>query len=293
MAAHPVQPGRKPEWLRVKLPPARAFRQTEELLRDLRLHTVCQEARCPNKGECFSAGTATFLILGDECTRDCWFCAVRHNAHPLPVDPDEPRRLAAAVVRMHLRHVVVTSVTRDDLPDGGASHFGAVVETVRQAAPHVTIEVLIPDLRGDPVALKTVLDASPDVLNHNVETVPRLYPTVRPQADYGRSLAVLQRAATRGGSVVKTGLMVGLGETEAEIDAVLRDSASVGVQVVTMGQYLSPGPGRAPVARYVPPDELQSWAARGDELGLKVVAGPFVRSSYRAAEVLAEVRAQN
>ncbi len=299
---------RKPAWLKIKAPVAGAFRATGAVLDDLRLHTVCDEARCPNKGECFSARTATFLILGDVCTRCCRFCAVTHaedaeaagRAKPAPgkpasrgeagvcaLDPDEPVRLAEAAVRLGLRHVVVTSVTRDDLEDGGASHFVAAIEALRAALPSATVEVLVPDLAGDPVALDRVLAARPDVLNHNLETVPRLYPVARPQAVYARSLEVLRRAAaTAPRPLVKTGLMVGLGESLDEIGAVLRDCADAGADVVTIGQYLRPRASCLPVARYVPPEEFSALEAEGARLGLRVVAGPFVRSSYRAAEVL-------
>lgn len=310
--------GRKPSWLRVKVPPARAFRATAGLLEELRLHTVCDEARCPNKGECFGAGTATFLILGDACTRDCRFCSVAHGPGTGIVDEDEPRRVAQAAAGLVLRHVVVTSVTRDDLADGGAAQFADVVRETRAAVPGATVEVLTPDFGGSAAALATVLAAAPDVFNHNVETAPRLYAAVRPQGDYDRSLGLLRRAAewargvrppdpspgaspgahaTDGAGddpagarparpLVKTGLMLGLGETDDEVDAVLRDCVAAGVDVVTIGQYLRPAPGRAPVARYVPPAEFDQWARAGGRLGLTVVAGPLVRSSYRAGDVL-------
>ncbi len=320
--------GRKPDWLKVSVPPARAFRATARVLDDLDLHTVCSEARCPNKGECFAAGTATFLILGDRCTRDCRFCSVRHGAPDGEPDADEPRRVAAAATRLELRHVVVTSVTRDDLADGGAAQFAAVIGEVRAALPDATIEVLTPDFGGDEAALRAVLVAAPDVFNHNLETVPRLYSHVRPAADYDRSLEVLSRAAqwpgaatadparraapsssaphahparraaqsSRGAAsggawrpVVKTGLMLGLGETRAEVEAVLRDAHGAGVEVVTLGQYLRPAPGCLPVARYVTPEEFAEWTSFGESVGLVVVAGPFVRSSYRAGEALARV----
>jgi lipoic acid synthetase len=292
--------GRKPSWLKVKAPEPRQFRATGALLDELELHTVCREARCPNKGECFSFGTATFLILGDSCTRGCRFCAVQtgSTAGSHAVDADEPRRVAEAARRLDLRHVVVTSVTRDDLPDGGASHFTAAVEAVRAELPLATVEVLIPDLGGDEAALAIVLAARPDVLDHNLETVPRLYPEVRPQADYERSLQLLRRAASwarNTGSdgaplvrpLVKSGLMVGLGETAGEVAAVLADCAAAAVDVVTIGQYLQPEAGCLAVARYVAPEEFREYERRGSDLGLKVTAAPFVRSSYRAAELLA------
>jgi lipoic acid synthetase len=283
----PQRPRRKPAWLKVRVPPARAFRATAGLLDSLALHTVCEEARCPNKGECFSAGTATFLILGDECSRSCGFCSVRHGV-PRRVDEDEPRRVAEAARRLALRHVVITSVTRDDLPDGGAAQFAAAVAALRAAVPAASVEVLVPDLGGDAAALQAVLEARPDVLDHNLETVPRLYATVRPRADYGRSLELLRRAAAaRPRPVVKSGLMVGLGETWEEVDAVLRDCAGAGVDLATVGQYLRPGRGCLPVARYVPPGEFTALEGRGEGLGLRIIAAPFVRSSYRAAAALA------
>ncbi len=296
-------PGRKPAWLKHKAPAPRQYRATGALLDELDLHTVCREARCPNKGECYSSGTATFLILGDVCTRGCRFCVVegeeKGGGRPQGVrvpDPDEPRRVAEAARRLGLRHVVVTSVTRDDLPDGGSAQFASCIAAIRAAVPGATVEVLIPDLGGDEAALRAVLAARPDVLNHNLETVPRLYPVVRPQARYDRSLDVLARAAVWARSpqpaaaasrpLVKTGLMVGLGETAAEVDAVMAEAASVGVDAVTVGQYLQPGAGCLPVARYVAPEEFDGYRRRGEEHGLIVLAAPFVRSSYRAGEVL-------
>jgi lipoic acid synthetase len=299
-------PGRKPAWLKHKTPAPRQYRATGALLEELALHTVCDAARCPNKGECFSSGTATFLVLGDVCTRACRFCAVEGGgpagaeARPAAggvraVDADEPRRVAEAARRLGLRHVVITSVTRDDLPDGGAAQFAACIAAVRAAVAGATVEVLIPDLGGDEAALGLVLAARPDVLNHNLETVPRLYPEVRAQALYGRSLEVLSRAAAWARApwgaadvrpLVKTGLMVGLGETDEELAAVLADAATAGVDAVTIGQYLSPAAGCHPVARYVAPEEFEEYRRRGEQLGLTVVAAPFVRSSYRAGELL-------
>ena len=313
--------GRKPPWLKVKPPAPRRYRATEELIEELELHTVCREARCPNKGECYASGTATFLILGDVCTRACRFCSVEHAGQTrraanvgaaalCALDPGEPARVAAAAKRLGLRHVVVTSVTRDDLPDGGAAQFAAAVAAVRAVLSAATIEVLIPDLGGDETALGAVFAAHPDVLNHNLETVPRLYPTVRPQGVYDRSLQLLRRAAAWARGVepsgadgpaalvhpaavsrplVKTGLMVGLGETGEEIDAVLADCAAAGADLVTVGQYLRPDASCLPVVRYVTPDEFGRIAAAGEALGLQVRAAPFVRSSYRAAE---DVRAR-
>lgn len=287
-AAYPGA-GRKPPWLKKALPDPDALRSMEKLLRGLQLHTVCESALCPNLGECFARGTATFLILGDVCTRDCRFCGVRAGT-PSPPDPQEPQRVAEAVVQLRLNHIVITSVTRDDLPDGGAGQYVAVMRAVRSAAPQATVEVLVPDFGGVAGSLDQVLAEAPDVFNHNVETVPRLYPRVRPQADYFRSLQVLSRAA-RSGLLVKTGLMVGLGETDKEVHAVLEDVASAGVQVVTIGQYLCPSAGHLPVTEFVAPEIFAAYATYGRRLGLQVHAGPFVRSSYRAAESLGEYAA--
>jgi lipoic acid synthetase len=236
--------------------------------------------------------TATFLIMGETCTRGCRFCAV-HAAEPQPLDPDEPRRIAEAATRMGLRHVVVTSVTRDDLPDGGAAHFAAVIGELRRSVPHVRVEVLTSDFAGDANAVDTVLDATPDVFNHNVETAPRLYAEVRPGADYARSLGVLARARERASSIpTKSGLMVGLGETAAEVAEVLRDLRRVGVRIVTIGQYLRPSANHLPVARFVEPAEFDGYAQVARGLGFSAVASaPFVRSSYHAAEVAAKAAA--
>ena len=282
----------KPAWLRVRLPDPAAFRATAGLLDELDLRTVCDGARCPNRGECFAAGTAAFLILGAACTRTCGFCAVGRSAGaPSPPDGDEPRRVAAAAGRLGLSHVVVTSVTRDDLPDGGAAHFAATVEALRAALREASVELLVPDFRDRPAALGTVLAARPDVLNHNLETVPRLYGEVRPGASYERSLELLRAAARSRGAggpaLVKSGLMLGLGETADEVGAVLADCVAAGVDLVTVGQYLCPTAGCLPVVRYVPPGAFAALPPLGERLGLRVVAGPFVRSSYRAAESFA------
>jgi lipoic acid synthetase len=282
----------KPAWLRVRLPDPAAFRATAGLLDELDLRTVCDGARCPNRGECFASGTAAFLILGDACTRACGFCAVGRSARePSERDGDEPRRVAAAAGRLGLSHVVVTSVTRDDLPDGGAAHFAATVEALRAALPEAIVELLVPDFRDRPAALETVLAARPGVLNHNLETVPRLYGEVRPGASYERSLELLRAAArgkgAGGPALVKSGLMLGLGETADEVGAVLADCVAAGVDLVTVGQYLCPTAGCLPVVRYVPPEEFAALPPLGERLGLRVVAGPFVRSSYRAAESFA------
>lgn len=282
---------RLPPWLKVNLPQDKAFGQTRVLLDDLELATVCQSARCPNIFECFGCGTATFLLLGRECTRGCRFCNIGEGS-PAPLDPTEPARVAEAAARLQLQTVVMTSVTRDDLPDGGAAHFATAIVVVRQRLPKAKVEVLIPDFRGAPDALATVLAAGPDCLNHNMETVPRLYPAIRPQANYSQSLELLRRAVTAGradGLVTKSGLMVGLGETDAELTSVLDDLATAGVTAVTIGQYLPPSRRHPPVARYVHPDVFEAYAAHGRALGLAMVSGPKVRSSYHAGDVLGEI----
>ena len=253
------------------------------------LHTVCDEARCPNRSECFSRGTATFLIMGDVCTRSCRYCSITHD-RPRPLDPGEPEHVARAAAKMRLRHVVVTSVDRDDLADGGAAHFAAVVRALRALEPAPTVEVLTPDFRGDVAAVDAVLAAQPDVYNHNVETVPRLYPEVRRSGRYRWALEVLAHVArTTSGLVTKSGLMVGLGEEADEVEGVLRDLAAVGCRVVTIGQYLRPTPREREVVRYWAPDEFAALEAYGRSLGLDVVAGPFVRSSYHAEEAFLRV----
>lgn len=284
----PVSPGRKPEWLKKRLPAAKAVKGMEGHLRPRDLHTVCESALCPNKGECFGRGTATFLIMGNECTRDCRFCSVQQG-RPSALDSEEPAKVAAAAADMGLQYVVVTSVTRDDLPDGGAAHFAATIEAVRRKLPGAGVEVLVPDFSGELSAVNTILQAEPDVFNHNVETVPRLYETVRPQADYERSLRVLAHAAGKGRGVIKTGLMVGLGEEEEEVREVMRRVCESGVRVVTVGQYLRPTRVHLPVVEYVTPDTFGAYAAYGSSLGLQVEAGPFVRSSYLAEEAFARL----
>jgi lipoyl synthase len=255
----------------------------EALLRERHLHTVCEGAACPNRGECFEEGTATFLLMGPNCTRGCRFCNVT-SAAPAALDEAEPEMVADAAVRLGLRHVVITSVTRDDLTDGGAAHFAATVAAVRRRLPSAAIEVLVPDFRGDLESVAVVLRSGPEVFNHNLETVPRLYAEVRPQADYRRSLEVLARAAGRGGPLVKTGLMVGLGETREEVEGVLREVREVGVRMVTIGQYLRPSRDHLPVVEYVTPETFAGYRACGEALGLLTEAAPFVRSSYRAEE---------
>lgn len=257
--------------------------QTRDLLNRLNLSTVCESARCPNRGECFSQHTATFLILGDICTRGCAFCAVK-KGKPLPLEPDEPWRLARAVADLGLRHVVITSVTRDDLPDGGAAHYARVVRALRKYCPAVRVELLVPDLAGSREALATVLSAGPDILAHNLETVPRLYAKVRRGADYQRSLRLLQTAKEIAPSMVtKSGLMLGLGEEAEEIEDVLKNLRKVKCDMLTIGQYLSPSLHHVPVARYVNPQEFDGWRKHALSLGFKsVAAGALVRSSYKA-----------
>lgn len=254
-------------------------------LRRAGLHTVCEEARCPNIAECFAADTATFLILGDVCTRGCRFCAIAQDRAPAPPDPDEPRRVAECAGQLGLSHVVVTSVTRDDLPDGGAGLFAECVSQVRRVCPEVTAELLVPDFSGDAESLKQVLDAKPEVLNHNVECVPRLYPRVRPQANFERSLNVLSRAAARRGVVAKSGLMVGLGETDTEVVEVLSKLKDSGCRAVVIGQYLQPTRDHLPVSRRVAPRQFADYQQAGEDLGLVMLSGPMVRSSYRAREI--------
>jgi lipoic acid synthetase len=261
----------------------------KKALRRASLNTVCEEARCPNMGECFREKTATFLILGDVCTRRCGFCAIR-KGQPRPVDPEEPERVARAVRDLGLAHAVITSVTRDDLADGGAGVFAACIRAVGEACPDTTVEVLVPDFGGSREAVGTVLDAAPRVLNHNVETIERLYGRVRPGADLERSLEILGAAAGRGGCLVKSGLMVGLGETDQEVVELLGRLRGAGCQVVTIGQYLQPGRDRLPVAREVDAPAFGKYRQAGEDLGLTVVAGAMVRSSYHAREILVESR---
>ena len=286
-------PRRFPPWLRKRVPREGATESVRALLGELRLNTVCQSAHCPNQCECFASGTATFMILGDACTRSCRFCAVGQGTM-LPPDPDEPRRVAEAAARLGLRHVVVTSVTRDDLADGGSGHFAATIAAIR-AASEATVEVLTPDFQGSWDCLRRVLEARPDVYNHNVETVPRLYSLVRPQAVYERSLELLRRVAewrekTPGVffALPKSGLMVGLGETHDEVAAVMWDLRRAGCEALTIGQYLRPSPEHLPVERFVPPEEFEAYQQEAEALGFSAVAaGPFVRSSYHADVMLA------
>lgn len=280
----------KPPWLKRRLPSGPTYEQTRALLHSGNLHTVCQEANCPNIFECFSRHTATFLILGDRCTRHCSFCAVQHGPSG-PPDAAEPRRVADAAARMRLSYVVVTSVTRDDLPDGGAALFAETITQLRKQIPGVRIEVLIPDFQGNPEALQIVLKAAPDVLNHNIETVARLYEVVRPQADYNRSLQLLERVHRDGPPIpTKSGLMLGLGEDDDEIRMTLQDLRAVKCRILTLGQYLRPSRRHHPVSRYVPPEEFDSWRSEALAMGFdQVASGPFVRSSYNADAIFHEL----
>jgi len=276
---------RRPEWLKVRLPTGPNFRELAGIMRTQALHTVCEEARCPNIGECWERRTATFLILGNVCTRHCAYCAIAHGL-PTELDVQEPERVADAVAAMGLRHVVITSVDRDDLIDGGAGMFVRTIRLIRDRVPRCSVEVLIPDFKGDADALRAVLAAAPDILNHNIETVPRLFRAVRTGGNYRRSLDLLARAKTWGrGGLTKSGVMVGLGETEAEVLATMRDLRGVGCDILTIGQYLSPGKDYVPIARYYHPDEFAALKAHGLEMGFRhVESGPLVRSSYHADE---------
>lgn len=278
---------RKPSWLTIRVKSSSALAETEKLLRDLSLHTVCEEATCPNRMECFSNRTATFMILGGVCTRNCTFCDVT-SGQVLPPDPEEPGHVAEAVGKLGLKHAVITSVTRDDLPDGGAAHFVEVIQAVRRASPGTTIEVLIPDFLGDAGALGKVIAAGPEIINHNVETVPSLYPEVRPRADYSRSLQLLKRVKdAKPAMVSKSGIMLGLGETEAEVIDVLKDLRSGGCDFITIGQYLAPSKEHHPLVQYVYPETFRRLKEAAYRLGFTAAASaPFVRSSYRAGEML-------
>ncbi len=281
-------------WLTKRIPAVDSTREVRELVADLGLHTVCQSARCPNLSECWTKKAATFMILGDLCTRTCRFCTVAKGA-PLPPDADEPERVAEAARRMGLRHVVVTSVDRDDLPDQGAGQFSSTIAALRRAIPGAVVEVLIPDFRGEAACVDAVAVARPDILNHNVETVPALYSRVRPGARYERSLSLLERAkATAPGVFTKSGLMLGLGETRGDLSGTLADLRAAGVDIVTLGQYLRPSLAQLPVERYVPPEEFDEIGREAKALGfLSVASGPFVRSSYNAAEVYAAIGAES
>lgn len=286
-------PQELPAWFKQKIPRAGETAGVERLLRELGLHTVCDGARCPNRGYCYSHGTATFMIMGDSCTRRCTFCAVGKGA-PLPLDPQEPAHIAEAVRRLDLSYVVITSVTRDDLPDGGAAHFAQTITALRRTLPALKVEVLVPDFKGDAAAVETVMSACPHIFAHNLETVPRLYSEVRPLADYRRSLEVLRQAKEMGTSTfTKSALMLGLGETREEVMSVLGDLRQAGCDLFTLGQYLAT-PGQRPVTRFLHPDEFAEWEQICLEQGFKAVASaPLVRSSFKAAELLNRLEGAN
>lgn len=274
---------RHPEWLKIRLPNSPEYEKTREIVESNKLHTVCGEARCPNMSECWSRGTATVMILGDVCTRSCGFCAVKTGRPPF-LDLEEPGRVADAVARMGLKHAVVTSVNRDELPDGGASIFNATIREIKKRLPACTVEVLIPDFKGDAKALQLVMDAQPDILNHNMETVPRLYKRVRPQAKYQQSLTLLKNAK-EAGMRTKSGFMVGIGEEVPEIYTLMQDMRNHDIDILTIGQYLQPTPKHLPIERYVHPDEFVQFKTKGLEMGFDhVESGPMVRSSYHAEE---------
>jgi lipoyl synthase len=279
----------KPDWLRVKAPQWERVGNVKEILRDLALNTVCEEASCPNIGECFNHGTATFLIMGPACTRACPYCDIDFEKKPKPLDSSEPHRLAEAVRRLNLNHVVITSVNRDDLPDGGAAQFVRCIESVRAASPGTTIEVLIPDLCGNWQALETIIQAAPEVLNHNTETIRRLYPRVRPQGDYDRTMELLWRSRQLAPWIyTKSGIMVGLGETDTEVRQTIQDLRAIDCDILTIGQYLQPSQKHLQVNSFIPPEQFDAWREYGESLGfLQVVASPLTRSSYHAEQVRA------
>jgi lipoic acid synthetase len=280
-----TRPPRKPDWLKVRFPAGPNYARIDRLHREQGLHSVCRSAACPNQGECWEQGTATFMILGDHCTRDCRFCNVAHET-PLAVQPREADKVARAVAELGLRHAVITSVTRDDLADGGASQFAAVIRAIHARSPECRVELLIPDLQGSNEDLKTILAAGPEVLGHNLETIPRLYPVARAGADYQRSLKLLAAAKSMFPAIpTKSGLMLGMGETLAEVLVVMKDLRQAGCAMLTLGQYLQPTRNHLPVARYVDPNEFSELRQEGQRLGFAhVEAGPLVRSSYHAAE---------
>jgi lipoic acid synthetase len=272
---------RKPAWLKMKMPAGEGFSGLKQLVKSKNLHTVCEEAKCPNIGECWNAGTATLMILGDVCTRSCGFCNIKTGRPPV-LDTDEPRRVGEAVAAMALKHCVLTSVNRDELPDGGASIWAETIRQVRLQSPGTSVEVLIPDFEGNWDALQLVLNERPEILNHNIESVPRLYRKVRPQAKYHRSLKLLQIARDQG-LTSKTGMMLGLGERPEEIESVIDDLVAIGCEILTLGQYLQPTARHLPVERWVHPDEFAHWKRVGEARGLRhVESGPLVRSSYHA-----------
>ncbi len=281
----------KPGWLRVRLPGGERYAFVKETLRSLKLHTVCAEAQCPNVGECWGSGTATVMLMGDVCTRGCRFCDV-HSGQPAPLDPDEPPHLAQAVRQLRLDYIVVTSVDRDDLPDGGAAHFAESIRALRRESPKTLVEVLIPDFQGLRSSLEAIVGAAPEVIGHNVETVRRLSRTVRDvRASYPRSLEVLAELKALGARFTKSSLQLGLGETDDEVRACLGDLRASGVDIVTLGQYLRPSPKHLPVRAFVPPEEFARWKEEAEALGfLFVASGPLVRSSYRAGELFLKAR---
>jgi lipoic acid synthetase len=276
---------RLPEWIRAKFPGGEGYNHLKGIMRDLRLNTVCEDAHCPNIGECWNRGTATFMILGDICTRGCRYCAVA-KGKPAALDLQEPVRVAEAIAKMQLRHAVITSVDRDDLFDGGAFIFAETIRQVRKRTPECSVEVLIPDFKGDAAALRTVLQAQPDILNHNTETVPRLYPTIRLGGNYEITLELLQRAKQwYPDSITKTGIMLGLGETDQELETTIRDLVSVGADILTLGQYLRPTKKHAMVKKFYHPDEFRAWKVKAESMGIgHCESGPLVRSSYHAEE---------
>jgi lipoic acid synthetase len=273
--------GKRPEWLKVKAPGGEKFSELKKMMRSKSLHSVCEEARCPNIGECWAAGTATFMILGDTCTRSCSFCAIK-TGRPNTVNPFEPLDVAKSIAKMGVKHAVITSVNRDELPDQGSMHWQETILKIREYNPSSTVEVLIPDFKGDMDLLQNVIDAKPDILNHNIETVPRLYKRIRPQAKYQRSLDVLDYSKQKG-MRTKAGIMVGIGETDDEVVELMKDTVEVGLNVFTIGQYLQPSINHAPVDRFVHPDQFKEWKRVGEEIGIEhVESGPLVRSSYHA-----------
>jgi lipoyl synthase len=278
-------PLRLPEWIRAKFPGGDGYNRLKSIMRGHKLNTVCEDAHCPNIGECWNRGTATFMILGDTCTRGCRYCAVR-KGKPVTLDLDEPLRVADAVAEMQLRHAVITSVDRDDLPDGGSSIFADTIREIRKRTPACSIEVLIPDFQGNPDALRIVVDANPDILNHNTETVPRLYPTIRLGGNYTITLELLRRVKDWNPvAITKTGIMLGLGEKDHEVESVIQDLVSIGVDILTLGQYLRPTKKHAAVMKYYHPDEFRAWKIKGEKMGIgHVESGPLVRSSYHAEE---------
>lgn len=290
----PKHPRRRPPWIRVKAPNGETYQEVHRLMRSKTLHTVCEEAQCPNIGECWGRGTATFLMMGDTCTRSCGFCDIK-TGRPSPLDWAEPNRVAESVRAMNLRHVVITSVNRDERPDGGAPIFAMVIKRIRQLQPGCSIEVLIPDFKGSEDALKIVMDAQPEILNHNVETVPRLFKKVQPQDNYAWTLATLGNAKKMDPLVLtKSGIMVGLGETFDEVVEVMQDLRNVGLDILTIGQYLQPSKKHLPVERYYLPEEFDKFKELGMEMGYKwVESGPLVRSSYRAEQQVRELSKLN